>query len=130
MGKIVRWRRHDYHGPIQYVFDRMTKGAEENNSVFEMVLKEGAKKALDGQGIYRDGWLFQNKAEVLPLQAADFLAWEALHYMLKVYLPDAKERERRSYRELNEVPMDAGFHNRETQRDWLAHVKEREAGRK
>jgi hypothetical protein len=91
-----------------------------------LVLKEGAEKYLCENGIRRNGCSFQNKAEVLPLQAADILAWETLHYMRKVYLPPEKEAVRKSYGELIKVGMDPGYHNRKSLKTPVEEVKKRE----
>jgi hypothetical protein len=127
MGKVAKWRkRHAYKEPVQFVFDRMSKGRGEIDAVFELALKEGEEKALRENAIQKNGWSFANKAEVLPLQAADILAWETLRYMQKVYLATEKESVRKSYKELIEVGMDPGYHNRETLKALIAHIKERE----
>jgi hypothetical protein len=123
MGKLIRWRqRHNYTDRIQFVFDRMTKGHGEIIDVFERALEEGAETALSSQGIYPGGWSFQDKAEVLPLQAADILAWESMHFMQKVYLPEVKEKPRKSYLALIENCMDAGYYDRQALKKYVAHV--------
>jgi hypothetical protein len=95
----------------------------EINAVFETALKEGYEKALLEHGICRDGWSFQDKANVLPLQAADMLAWESLHYMQKTFLPAIKEEPRNSYRAFNYSSMDRGYHDRESLRALVTHIK-------
>ncbi len=129
MAKVLKWRmKYGYKEAVEFVFDQMSKGKGEINAVFEEALKEGDEKALV-HGISRDaGWSFQSKAKVLPLQGADILAWEALHYMQKYFLPDVKEEPRKSYGALIEKAMDRGYHDRETLRKWVAHVKEKTGG--
>jgi hypothetical protein len=64
MGKIIKWRRrHNHDGPVQFVFDRMTKGSGEINAVFEFAIKEGEEKTLRENGIRRNGCFFKNKTK-------------------------------------------------------------------
>jgi hypothetical protein len=131
MAKMLKWRMtYGYTTqPIEFVFDQLSKGKGEINQVFEAALKEGAEKALL-HGVSRDaGWSFQSKAKILPLQAADILAWESLHYMQKVFLPEEKEKPRKSYLALLEKPLGRSYHDGESLRRWVAAVKERTGGR-
>jgi len=128
MAKVLKWRtKYGHKEPIKFVFDQMSKGKGEINAVFEEALREGDEQALL-HGISRDpGWSFESKGTTLPLQAADILAWETLHYMQKVYLPDVKETIRKSYSALIKI-SDRGYHNRETLRKLVAHIKNRTGG--
>jgi hypothetical protein len=127
MGQLVKWRqKYNYQEPIQFIFDRMGKGKGEINSVFESILKEGEDKAAYYHGITRGlGWSFQNKDVFLPLQAADILAWESLHYMQKVFLPEKKEKPRKSALTLFNGISEPGLHDKETLQKLIAHVKSR-----
>jgi len=123
MGKILKWRmRHNYRGPIQYVFDRMSKGTGEIGAAFEMALEEGDDRAMFEHGIFKDGWSFQDKAVVLPLQGADILAWESLRHMRKVVLAEPPSKPRKSYRELARVCMDKGIHDQESLGNLVTHL--------
>jgi hypothetical protein len=76
IGFIEDWReRSGIQGPIEYIFDRMVKGPEkrEVESVFEWA--ERRSDALSRYGIFRGCHSFQDKRDILPLQAADMLAW-------------------------------------------------------
>jgi len=126
LGKVKNWLQHYYGSqPIQFIFDRMTKGSGDINAVFEQAVREGKARALV-HGIYEGGWLFENKAVVLPLQAADILAWEALRYMQKSFLTN-EEEPRKSYRALQESPMMRGLYGREELRKLVAHLREKGA---
>jgi hypothetical protein len=124
MANVSKWRlKYGHKEPIQFVFDRLTKGKGEIDAIFEAALKEGDEQALT-HGISRDiGWSFQDKAKILPLQAADMLAWESLHYMQKVSLAETPETPRKSFAALTERTTDRGFHNRESLRQLIAWVK-------
>jgi hypothetical protein len=126
MAQVLKWRRkYGYREPIQFVFDQMSKGKGEINAIFEKALNEGDEQALV-HGISREaGWSFQSKSEVVPLQAADVLAWESLHDMRSVFLAGRGEARRKSFQALLEGPIYRGFHDAQTLRDWVRHVKER-----
>jgi len=114
LGKVLKWRRKYGHTePIQYIFDEMSKGKGEINAVFERVLSEGADQA-QAFGINKGGWSFQSKSAVLPLQAADILAWESYNYMQKVYLPEIKQPIRKSFLALTDRAFENAYHRRET----------------
>jgi hypothetical protein len=126
MAKVLKWRmKFGHNEPVQFVFDQLSKGRGEIAAVFEEALKEGSEKAL-AHGITREtGWSFRNKAEVLPLQAADIFAWEALRHMQKVHLPEIKENPRKSYAALVDRASDEGFHNKESLRKWIGYLRDR-----
>lgn len=106
MGRVIRWRykfgRTDV--PLQYVFDRVSKGKGEIDAVFNRALSESAEGSLRDMGLTPAGWSFQDKAQFVPLQAADILAWEALHFMRKASVYRENFIPRRSYVELREIP--------------------------
>lgn len=126
MAKVLKWRmKYDYKEPIEFVFDQMSKGKGEIDAIFEEALEEGDEKALV-HGISRDaGWSFQSKAEVLPLQGSDILAWEALYDLRKVYLALCEKARRKSFQALIAGPIEGGFHDSGTLPNWVAHVRAR-----
>lgn len=79
--------------PTAYWFDQMTKGKGEIIRLFDDLLE--FDKA-DNFGIEQYGWGFYNRRLVVPLQAADILAWESNKYM-REYQPFGIEP-RRSFR--------------------------------
>jgi hypothetical protein len=74
IGWIELWReRENIREPIEYIFDRMSKGRGEIDQVFRSAEERGNE--LHKYGIYKGCHSFRDKAEVLPLQAADMIAW-------------------------------------------------------
>lgn len=74
IGWIELWRnQHNIREPIEYVFDRMSKGRGEIDQVFKSAEERGNE--LHKYGIYKGCHSFRDKAEILPLQAADMIAW-------------------------------------------------------
>jgi hypothetical protein len=72
--QIKGWReRHGITGPMQYVFDRMSQGKGEIIEALEYHLSTGRAQL---SGLEREGYSFQDKAGLPPLQAADILAHE------------------------------------------------------
>ena len=124
MAKVLKWRQaYGHKEPIEFVFDQMSKGSGDINSVFEEALKDGEQPALQF-GISRNvGWSFRSKADIWPLQAADILAWESLYYMKKVFLPKSSVSPRGSYRALQDMPMGRGYHDRDSLRSLIAHLR-------
>jgi hypothetical protein len=87
LGRVIRWRsEYGRTGPLQFVFDRVSKGKGEIDEVFNRSLAENAESALSDTGIVRGGWSFEDKAQFIPIQAADILAWEALYFVAKLCL--------------------------------------------
>lgn len=82
LGRVTKWRReYGRTGPLRFVFDRVSKGKGEIDEVFNRALAENAESALAEMGILPNGWSFEDKAQFIPIQAADILAWEALYLM-------------------------------------------------
>jgi hypothetical protein len=74
IGMVENWReRKRIKEPTEYIFDRMSQGRAEIDKVFADAEATGA--ALHRYGIFRGCHSFRDKAEVLPLQAADIFAW-------------------------------------------------------
>jgi len=102
----------------------MSKGKGEIDQVFEHHLA-GGKQAAMLAGISIGGWSFQDHRIVLPLQAADILAWETLWHMQKVVLPKEADKKphRRSYSALLGMPHEEAFHDQESIRRLVQHWK-------
>ena len=84
IGAIEVWReKNDVCEPIEYIFDRMTKGPskKEIESVFAQA--ESESDSLHRYGIYKGCHSFRDKCEITPLQAADIFAWSAYQRILK-----------------------------------------------
>jgi hypothetical protein len=72
--QIKGWReRHGVTGPMQYVFDMMSQGKGEIIEALEYHISTG-RAALSG--LEPEGYSFQSKKGLPPLQAADILAHE------------------------------------------------------
>jgi hypothetical protein len=115
---VDSWRaRHRYTEPLQYVFDRMSKGSGDiNDTVFKPVVL-GGEAGLQRYGIGKDGWSFQDKSVVIPLQAADIWAWENFRYAARTYFKPngARAPIRESYRFLRQrVPSEVKYHNKQS----------------
>jgi hypothetical protein len=111
---VDRWRkRHHYEAPVEYVFDRLSKGKGDINALFDKLLL-GGDIALKQYGVYKGCWSFQDKAQVLPLQAADIWAWENYRYMRDCVMPAVKSIPRKSYLELRNSPAQVKYHVKES----------------
>jgi hypothetical protein len=88
--------------------------------MFEIYTK-GQDDALRRYGIYKDCWSFQDKAQVVQLQAADIWAYESFRYFRDCFIPaDGRKLERiprRSYQALRESPVQVRFHVKRTLED-------------
>jgi hypothetical protein len=118
IGLVNRWRdKHGYREPVQYVFDRLSEGKGEIDEMFNIYVS-GQDDALRRYGIYKDCWSFQDKAQVVQLQAADVWAYENFRYMRDCFIPEdetkLKKMPRRSYRALRESPVQVRYHVRRT----------------
>lgn len=101
MAHIAQWRKKRQRlEPIQYVFDQMSKGRGEIDAMFQTVMSGGVD-GLESYGVYgkklRDGWSFQSKAMVIPLQAVDIWAYENFRYMRDIVIPHSSAKPRGSY---------------------------------
>jgi Protein of unknown function (DUF3800) len=124
---LEKWRRSYGHtDPIQYVFDRLPKGqgrTAEINSVFQ-IMESGGEDAMARYGLEAGGWSFQDKTDVVQLQAADIWAYENLRYVRDWYLPESEERPRRSYLALRKAPGVVRYHNRRTLTELVQAIRE------
>jgi hypothetical protein len=76
IGFIEDWRiKNDIRDPIEYIFDRTDHPTtkEEIERIFAEA--EMTDDALRKYGIYQGCLSFRDKAQILPLQGADILAW-------------------------------------------------------
>jgi hypothetical protein len=65
---------------LQYIFDQMGKGKGEIMAVMDKAIEKSQQDALNGSALALGGYAFQNKKLILPLQAADILAWTAFQF--------------------------------------------------
>jgi hypothetical protein len=76
LGHIELWRKTKcIKEPIEYVFDNMTKGPERTE--IGRIFAEGCllENALERYGVYDGCHSFRKRQDILPLQAADTIAW-------------------------------------------------------
>ena len=101
----------------------MSKGKGEIGDIFDQALKEGNEAALI-HGISKNiGWAFKSKTEVVALQGADILAWEALHDIRRVHCANPGEARRKSFEVLISGPMDRSYHDRDSLRRFVHYVR-------
>lgn len=117
-GLVDSWRqKYGYREPVEYVFDRCSEGKGDIDAMFNVLVK-GGEDALGRYGIYKDCWSFQDKADTVPLQAADIWAYENFRYMRDCFVPSLESknirRPRRSYSELRKSPVEVRYHVRHT----------------
>lgn len=126
-GAINKWRKkYGYTKPIQYVFDRLPKGKGtlgEIHSLFNTILS-GGENGLKEYGVYPDGLSFQDKACVVPLQAADIWAYENFRYARDWYFPGKLEDPRESYLALRNATVETRCHNRKTLAELVKAVRQ------
>jgi hypothetical protein len=116
---VDKWRqKHGYKEPVQYVFDRLSKGRGDIDAIFNILVK-GGLDADRRYGVFEGSRCFQDKAQVVQLQAADIWAWENYRYMGDCFIPSrtpglvAKDP-RQSYLALRRSPVEVKYHVRES----------------
>jgi hypothetical protein len=129
MGVIDKWRQKYGHADrIRYVFDQLPKGGRiaDINSLFE-TLASGGEHAMNHYGVYPNGWSFEDKRNVVQLQAADMWAYENFRYMRDQHIPDSKEKPRESYLALLECPVTLRYQNRRTLTELVQDMRKGDA---
>jgi hypothetical protein len=125
---VDKWRQKQGHKePVQYVFDRLSKGKGDIEAIFNILLNGGAD-ALRRYGVFRGGWSFEDKAKVVQLQAADIWAWENYRYMRDCIIPSstagvAAKKPRKSYLELRRSPVQVKYHVKESLRELVRRAE-------
>jgi len=128
IGLVDKWRqKYGYREPIQYVFDRLSKGKGEIDEMFRIYVS-GKEDALYRYGVYPDCWSFQDKAQIVQLQAADIWAYENFRYMRDCFIPEdlakLKKVPRRSYRELRASPVQVRYHIKRTLEELVRRTRD------
>jgi len=123
---VQRWRDKNHYGqPIQWIFDRLSKGKGDIDAMFN-ILTTGGDDAMKRYGVYKNCWSFQDKAQVTQLQAADIWAWENYKYAVDNFFPRHNDKPfkppRRSYLELNKSPCMVKYHVRESLNELVKQV--------
>jgi hypothetical protein len=94
MGAISLWRsKFGHHRPMQYVFDRMTKGKGEIDAIWgrEFDKPPDGEDWLELYGMTKDGYSFQSREVFKALQASDIFAWQMYNHMTNVIIPGKDE---------------------------------------
>lgn len=127
MSFIERWRQqHGHTEPIQYVFDRLSKGKGDIEDALQ-VAASGGSDAVRRYGIYQGGWSFQNWANVIQLQAADIWAYENYRYAVDRYfaLEAQRAKLRESYRVLRtKLHTEVRYNSRESLVELVRRIRE------
>ena len=74
-------------GNIGYVFDQMSRGKGEIMNLMNDLLSHDLAPSI---GLERGGFSFRDRADELPLQSADTLAWNGYRYMRDCQLPSLR----------------------------------------
>jgi uncharacterized protein DUF3800 len=89
MNRIVRWREQSLiKHSVRYVFDwemQRSQKREEISKVLEIVARPQNREVADLLGLEPNGYSFEHKEEVKPLQAADILAWQMRSHMRTIW---------------------------------------------
>jgi hypothetical protein len=124
---VEKWRQeYEYKEPMQYVFDRMSKGSGDIDNALK-IAASGGSDAVRRYGIYEDGWSFQSKANAIQLQASDIWAYENYRYAVDRFFPtdDQKKPLRKPYRTLRKrVPSVVRYMKKENLIDLVRRVRE------
>jgi hypothetical protein len=127
VGLVNQWRdKFGYREPIQYVFDRQSEGKGDIDEMFRIYVS-GKDDALQRYGIYADCWSFQDKAQVVQLQAADIWAYENFRYMRDCHIPEdstkLKKPPRHSYTALRKSPVQVRYHGKRSLEELASHSR-------
>ena len=127
MGFIKKWRKENQiNERTEFVFDRLSKGRCEIDSYFA-ALVSGGQLATTEVGVYEGCWSFQDRAQVVQLQAADIWAYEFFRFMRDSDTPDGglKKEPRKSLLSLALAPTNfTEFHDRVTLADFVQKIAE------
>jgi hypothetical protein len=121
IGLVEQWRlSREIQEPVEYIFDRMAdkKSRTEIDSVFDQA--EQMTDSLHAFGIYKGCHSFRDKRDILPLQAADILAWSV--YQRALHHESAKPVHtvaRETFDYFHKHGLAAGTPNRNQLVDWI-----------
>jgi hypothetical protein len=125
IGRIHKWRAENHiTQPMNYVFDRMSKGKGEIIKQFDTPIRH-PEHGLRDFGMFNGCYSFADKAYIVPLQGADICAWEALRYMTNVAMrpPEKRQSVRDSYSRLYQPPIRVQWHNKDSLGQMVKTVK-------
>jgi len=81
IGSMGQWRK-TYHptSSLEYVFDQLPKGTGVKGEIMS-VMDAAMRKSRSEPNPLFDGYAFQSRAAIVPLQASDILAWTTFQHM-------------------------------------------------
>jgi hypothetical protein len=130
-GATAVWRkRHQPNTSLRYVFDRMAKkaGKGEIMEVMDAATENSAKESKRTGLQILQGYSFEDKSQILPLQAADIYAWTAFQMMQKLisgrHASDIAEYAY-SLLSTHRSPLKWHFYVEENLRQWAKAEKEK-----
>ncbi len=120
---ITNWAdKYSGNKPIRYIFESGAEGESEVNAIFQAIKKNEKDKTLLRYG----GFSFEDKRPALPLQAADFCAYEMWKQMQN-QIVDGKQRDvRKSFRDLLKVTHSSNYFDKE---NLMQLVESRKSGK-
>lgn len=125
IGWIKKWRNENsIVRPMNYVFDRMSKGKGEIMAQFDVPIRYpefGMKDFGTSEGCYS----FADKAYIVPLQAADLCAWEVYRSMNTRSEP-FRDSFKRLFRPPEGSQLKSKFHNRDSLAELVRLVRQHE----
>ena len=81
LGQVEKWRAgKNISEPTEHIFDRMAKGSAKEEIERTFRDAENSDHSLHRYGIYKGCHSFRDRSDVIPLQAADMLAWCAFRH--------------------------------------------------
>lgn len=105
---------------IAYVFDQMSKGKGEIIRIF----KEFETSPSNFLGVVPAGYTFENKEAVIPLQAADMLAWHVHRHMIDCIIPNAPEKKLPSTRPIEQGLLKTQYFKPGQLQRWCDDIKQ------
>jgi hypothetical protein len=93
MKKVGQWAwACGYSGNVAYVFEHGAGYGNELDQLRKIIAADETRK----RRLCFGSWVFGDKKEILPLQAADILAYESYKEMLSGVVPDERQRPTRT----------------------------------
>lgn len=121
MVQIARWAKKSYQeGRIAYIFENGAGyGGEIEKKKMDLISNTLVKEAYRYQSL-----TFCNKRTLIPLQAADVIAYETMKHCKNHYLSDNKQDPRKSLQNLLSLPHDSEFFNKDGLLGYAQWVRE------
>lgn len=110
---------------MNYVFDRMGKGKQEIINVMDIAKGKSKIESLSTGITVLDHYSFANKANILPLQAADILAWTSFRQIERL----ASKRKlgwiaKAAIYQLSAGPLNGNYYTKDNLEEWAQKEKD------